>query len=184
MYGFLSKSLTCIVNKSLTSGIVPQLWKKAIVTPLQKKRNAAGMTNYRPISVLPVLSKILERVVQLQLVDHFLHHNLISPFQSGFRPGYSTQDVLHCVIDSWLDELDKHRHVGAIFLDLAKAFDCVNHNLLLKKLSFYGLNKDLKVIKDNTSSSYKALIVTVVMPEDANRMCRSFSIVERSIYIH
>ncbi len=56
LFGFLSKPLTCIVNKSLTSGIVPQLWKKAIVTPLQKKRNAAGMTNYRPISVLPVLS--------------------------------------------------------------------------------------------------------------------------------
>ena len=89
LHSFFSKPITCIINNSLRSGIVPQTWKLAIITPIQKKKNASNMTDYRPISVLPVLSKILERAVQYQVVDHLLQHDLLSPYQSGFRPGLS-----------------------------------------------------------------------------------------------
>ncbi len=138
LHSFLSTPATFIVNKSLSSGNVPHGWKKAIVTPIPKKKNASGLSHLIPISVLPVLSKILERVVQSQVIDNLISHDLLTPFQSGFRPGHSTQDVLHRLVDSWLACLDNRKCVEAIFLDLAKAFDCVDHSVLLKKLPYYG----------------------------------------------
>ena len=98
LHSFFIKPL---INGSLESGVVPQIWKLA---PLQKKNNVSGLTNYRPISMLPTLSKMLERVV-----CHLLHHDLMSQYQSGF----STQDVLHRVTDSWFSSLDNHQCVGA-----------------------------------------------------------------------
>lgn len=138
LHTFFSTPITYIVNKSLADGVVPRRWKRAIVTPIPKKSGATALTNFRPVSVLSILSKILERVVQVQVTNHILSHGLLSPYQSGFRPGYSTQDVLVRVVDSWLACLDNRKCVGAIFLDLAKAFDCVDHDVLLKKLPFYG----------------------------------------------
>ena len=131
--------LTKLINKSIISQTFPDIWKNAVVTQVQKSNQNCSLSNFRPISVLPVFSKILERVVFDQLVSHFTCYNLFSNKQSGFRAGYSTQDVLLHVSESWLRAIDVGQYVGAIFLDLTKAFDCVNHNILLQKLDCYGI---------------------------------------------
>ena len=93
---------------------------------------------FRPISVLPVLSKVLERVLLNQIQSHLIKYDLLSPHQSGFRSGYSTQDVLLHVTDKWLKAIDGGKFTGAVFLDLAKAFNTVDHSILCTKLTYYG----------------------------------------------
>ena len=140
--GGMAVLLTRLINKSITSHTFPDTWKNAVVVPVQKSTQSSSLSNFRPISILPVFSKVLERVVYDQIVNHFTIHNLFSNRQSGFRAGYSTQDVLLHVSDSWLRAIDAGQYVGAIFLDLAKAFDCVNHDILLQKLDHYGIRGD------------------------------------------
>ena len=135
----MARLLTGVINKSISSCTFPSHWKYAVVTPVPKSKTNSALTNFRPISVLPVFSKILERVIHDQLVSYFLQHNLFSPYQSGFRPCHSTQDVLLYVVDSWRKAIDTRKFVVAGFLDLAKAFDCVNHDILLDKLTHYGV---------------------------------------------
>ena len=115
-------------------------WKSAIVTPVLKSSKNVSLTNFCPISVLPVFSKILERVVSDQIVDHFLKHNLFSQKQFGFRYGFSTKDVLLHVVNSCYTAIDRGQYVGAVFLDLAKTFDCVDHAILLSKLTSCGIS--------------------------------------------
>ena len=134
--------LTTLIKMSILMCTFPDLWKTAIVTPVQKSKQDNSLSNFWPISVLPVASKILERLVFDAMVGHLLKYELLSTEQSGFRPGNSTQDVLLCVTDSWLKAIDDGKYVGAVFLDLAKAFDCVDHEILLKKLTCYGVRGD------------------------------------------
>ena len=91
-------------------------------------KNNSPLTNFHQISVLPVFSKILERVIHDQIVSYFLQYDLFSPYQSGFWPCHSTQGVLLYVIDFWCKVIDACKFVAAGFLDLAKAFDYVNHD--------------------------------------------------------
>ena len=134
--------LTKLINKSVLSSTIPDCWKVAIVTPILKSQNSNSLSNFHPISVLPVFSKILEQVVSDLIVAHFCKHDLFSEKQSGFHNGYSTQDVLLHVTDSFLGAIDSGHYVGTIFLDLAKAFDCVNHDILLQNLPYYGIKGD------------------------------------------
>ena len=97
----ISPSLTCILNLSLQSGSVPSCWKAANVTPVFKKGDKQDPNNYRPISVISTLGKILERVVYTRLLDHLSVHNILTPFQSGFHPNHSTEDVLLRTVEDW-----------------------------------------------------------------------------------
>jgi len=117
-----SASMATLLVRFIISSIFPDCLKAAIVTPVLKSSKNFTLSNFRPISVLPVFSKLLERVVSDQIVDHFHKYNLFSQKQSGFRHGYSTQDVLLHVVNSCSKAIDCGQYTGAVFLDLAKAF--------------------------------------------------------------
>ena len=132
--------LSSIINSSITSSCFPSQWKCASIRPLHKGGDRTNPSNFRPISILPVPSKLLEKHVHLQLSSYLNSNNLLFPLQSGFRPSHSTQTLLlHC-LDLWYKALDNKKFVGVIFLDITKAFDTVNHELLLSKLSNLGLS--------------------------------------------
>ncbi|XP_072016559.1 uncharacterized protein [Amphiura filiformis] len=134
---YISNSLTHICNVSLKKGKVPNEWKEARVTPIHKGGDKDDLNNFRPISVLPIISKILERSVHEQLYTYIQENNILSSNQSGFRPNHSTQSTLIDVTDHILTGMEERKATGIVFLDLRKAFDTVNHDLLLKKL--YGI---------------------------------------------
>ena len=120
--------------------------KKAQVVPIHKKNSILDKGNYRPVSVLPTISKIYERAINVQLSEHF--KNLFNPFLAAFRAGYGCQSTLLKVIEDWKKALEENKYIGAILMDLSKAFDCLPHDLLLLKLHEYGLApKALTLIK-------------------------------------
>ena len=132
--------LCSIINSSIFSSTFPKAWKCASIVPLHKSGDRTTPSNYRPISLLPVASKLLEKHVQKQLSSHLNQNDLLFPFQSGFRQNHSTESLLLFCLDQWYKALDNKKYVGVVFLDISKAFDTVNHNLLLLKLSRLGLS--------------------------------------------
>ena len=132
--------LTNLFNASIRLGQFPTEWKEANVTPVPKMGTKHDVTNYRPISVIPVLAKVFESLIHLQLYDYLEAHKLLHEVQAGFRPNHSTQDVLLRTVDDWKASIDKGDIVGTIMIDLSKAFDSIDHGLLLKKLNAYGVN--------------------------------------------
>ena len=117
----------------------PSNLKLADITATYKSGDATSIKNYRPISVLPIVSKILEKIMQKQIFSYIEEY--LSPFLFGYRKGYSTQYLLLGLIEKWKSMLDKHRFAGVILMDLSKAFDTINHDLLLAKLNAYGFDK-------------------------------------------
>ena len=134
----LSYYLTFLFNFSLSTGSVPKCWKKKRVTPVFKKGDTDDVNNYRPISILPITMKIFEKVVHRQVSDFLTSSKILSQSQSGFRNSHSTDTAVICVSDFILEELGKGKYVGAVLVDLKKAFDTVDHKILLKKLFCYG----------------------------------------------
>jgi len=133
----IAPSLTWIFNLSLRTGSVPSIWKVAKVIPLYKNGAMSDPGNYRPISILPALSKIFERHIHSHLMTHLDSNNLLYKHQSGFRTFHSCQTALTSMVDSWASDIDSNKLVGILLIDLRKAFDLVNHNILLTKLKLY-----------------------------------------------
>ena len=135
----ICKPLCHIINISLCNGSFPEIWKKARIVPVHKSGKTSLPENYRPISIVPVLSKILEKAVHLQLSAFLEDNKLLSNKQFGFRRNRSTDMATTLLCDSIRQKVGEGKLVGAIFLDLSRAFDTINHANLLNHLSTYGV---------------------------------------------
>jgi len=120
------------------------------VRPLLKKGSSTALSNYHPISLLTSFSKIIEKIIYVRLYCHLDVNNILVNEHFGFREKSSTEMATYYLLNTVLSSLDKQKIVGGLFCDLQKVFDCVNHNILLAKLEFYGVsgiaNKLLKLI--------------------------------------
>lgn len=134
----LSLPLTNLFNTCILQSCFPNSMKCAEVSPVYKKSDNLVKGNYRPVSVLTTISKIFESVLNDQLVAFF--GQIFDSLLGAFRSGYSCQSILVKLIDDWKAALDDKNYVGALFMDLSKAFDCLPHGLLIAKLHAYGLN--------------------------------------------
>jgi len=142
MAPIIHPALRIITNQSLVTGIFPTSLKLAIVIPIYKGKNTDqnDLGNYRPISLLPTISKIIEKVAHKQLYDYMDTNNLFNNSQYGFRKNHSTEYAAMEFVDKVAETLDKKCTPFAIFIDLSKAFDTLDHKILLQKLAHYGVH--------------------------------------------
>ena len=135
----LVENLSIIFNKSIQEGTFPDLLKLAKIIPIHKNGSVFTVSNFRPISLLPIFSKIFERLVYDRLICFVKKHNILTPNQYGFQANKSTElavnEITNCIINSF----ENKESAFGIFLDFAKAFDTVNHQILISKLEHYGV---------------------------------------------
>ena len=133
------RPLTHIFNLSLTTGVFPTELKIARVIPLFKSGDPHIFSNYRPVSVLPILSKILERLMYNRILNYLNNNNLLYEYQFGFREKHSPNLAMIYLVDKISNALQNGEYVLGLYLEFSKAFDTVNHKILLEKLEFYGI---------------------------------------------
>ena len=126
--------LTFIFNLSLATGIYVDDWKRARVTPIHKSEDKRKCENYQLISILPIISKVFEGQVFRQVYQYLSENSLLPRFQSGFRPRFSTLSALIQMCDEWLRNIDDGNLNCIVFLDVGKAFDSIDHEILLLKM--------------------------------------------------
>ena len=114
--------------------------KLANITPVLKKKEPLEKENYRPVSILPAISKTFETLMQKQIVGYM--ENFLSPYLCGYRKNFNTQQALLALIEHWKKVLDNKGFAGAVLVDLFNAFDTINHDLLVAKLHAYGFSND------------------------------------------
>lgn len=166
---YLSLHITFIINQCLVTGTYPKQWKDAFVIPVPKVTNPSLLSNFRPISILPTISKILEKIIHEQLTSFLNNNNILPSTQSGFRANHSTTTALLHVSDELFRACDSHKTTFLILLDYSKAFDTLIHTTLCSKLKYFGLGdlavnffyeylslRQQKVIVNNRSSGYLA----------------------------
>ena len=145
----ISKPICHIINLSIQTSTVPSIWKVAKISPVFKSGVSTLPENYRPISVLPVLYKLLEKAVHSKLMNFLEKGNLLSDSQYGFRNKRSTKMAATLLCDNIRRKIDIGEMVGTIYIDLSKAFDTIGHGILLQKLPAYGIrNKELSWFTD------------------------------------
>jgi len=137
----LLPTITFIFNTSLRQSIFPSQWKSALVRPLNKTSAPTTCQDFRPISILPALSKGLEKIVHCQITEYLIEKKVLNAFQSGFRPRHSTETALLRITDDILLAFDKRQGTILTLFDFSKAFNCVNHKLLFAKLRALGFSE-------------------------------------------
>jgi hypothetical protein len=168
----ISKQITPLINESIVLSCFPDPLKYADVSPIFKKSDNLNKENFRPVSVLTILSKIFEGIMADQMKTHF--NNILSEWLSAYRSKYSCNNVLLCFAESLRKSLDNNKHVGCVLMDLSKAFDCLNHDILIQKLAAYNVsnpsceyiksylsNRKQRVKLQNTYSPWKELTIGV-----------------------
>lgn len=135
----ISEALALVFNLSLSQGIMPNTLKISKVTPIDKGGESYEPTNYRPISTLSAFTQIFEKLVYKQLISYIEKYNILTECQFGFRKGHSTEQAIIEITDNLRKSIDNNLYTCGVFLDFAKAFDTVNHKILLAKLEKYGI---------------------------------------------
>ena len=145
---FFAEIICKYFNESLEKSKFPDCLKLANVTPVFKKGARTSKNNYRPVNILPILSKLFERMISKQLSELF--ESILSKFQCGFRKGHGAQHCLLMMLEIWKEATDNSKAFEALLTDLSKASDCLSHDLLIAKLHAYGLDlASLKILQDH-----------------------------------
>jgi hypothetical protein len=157
---YVVKPLTLIINQSFQEGVFPELCKQAKIVPIYKQGSMSYMGNYRPISLLPILGKVFEKLYYKRLVSFLDRNNIISYTQYGFRKGRCTSDAINSFLEYIVKSLDNQMKTSSIFLDLSKAFDCVHHKSLLQILNNLGVRGlSLKWIESYLSNRKQVVLI-------------------------
>ena len=165
----LIPQLTHLFNLCLQLGIFPESWKTATVIPLKKDGDKSDVGNLRPISLLPLPGKLLERVIHTNLMPFFTENNLICDQQGGFRPGHSTIKKIADLTDDIYNAMNIKEVPVAVFIDFKKAFDTIDHTILLNKLDISGIrNTNLKLITSYLSKRKQQTFANNVMSDTAD----------------
>jgi len=145
---WFATTLPPLINKSMDEGTFPKVLKRATVIPIHKKGEKDNLNNYRPISLLPVMSKIFEKVINERITKKLDSKGLIDENQYGFRKNHSTEHAIIKFTDQIELELSNKKHVVSVFIDVSKAFDSCDHEILIKKLGLIGISgKSLDLMK-------------------------------------
>ena len=168
----ITKPLEFIFNKSLLEGIFPQKLKVAKILPFYKTGNINEPSNYRPIALLPQFSKILEKIFEKRLRSFLTQYDIISDYQFGFRPKHSTTHAAMAVLDKLTSNIDSRLFSSAILVDLRKAFDTINHKILLSKLDHYGI-RDVALKWLTSYLSGRLQYTCITWPETSPITCNS-----------
>lgn len=160
MANVLGYPLATLFNNCLRYEYIPRDWKLAKVVPVFKKGDRGNPENYRPISLLPTISKLYEKFLSYQMNNYLESNNVLSNRQHGFRRNRSTETAVLSLTEKITSSLERQNYTTAFFLDLSKAFDTVDHDILLRKLLHYGIvGKSYKILKDYLS--YRRFFVCI-----------------------
>ena len=148
----IARPIANIINSSISQSRYPASWKMGQVTPLFKKDHELSKANYRPVTVLPTMNNIYERILVLQLNDFY--GSILSDFISSYRKLHSCEMSLLRMTEEWRSMRDDGQLVGIVSMDLSKAFDVIQHPLLLAKLKAYRLDEDsCTLLRDSVKST-------------------------------
>ena len=140
----LSKTITDLINNGIEKSYFDQDLKYADITPVHKRDDITNKENYRPISLLSCLSKIFEKIMQKQMIVYIENH--LSPFLCGYRKGYNAQHALLSLLEKWRIVLDENGYGASLLMDLSKAFDTLNHDLLIaNSVHMFSINHHLNL---------------------------------------
>ena len=175
----ISDSLTYLYNLCIDKSYFPDMLKQAKIIPLHKSGDKLDTSNYRPISILSNLSKPLEKHIHKHLMSHLTVNNLLHPNQSGFRKQHSCHTALTNLVEEWLMNINNNEYTGVLFVDFAKAFDVIDHKLLLRKLALYKFSDEsLSLIKSFISNRQHMVVLGNVQSQ---YKCQTYGVPQGSV---